>query len=439
MRIFMCLFLVLGIILFKALQPVQADVIALQPGPGEGKDIWTTNVYSHAPGGGGPGGGIDNEWLEVGGWGDLYYTLIEFDLTNLPDVALSAKIELFVGKSKGNGNAEMYLDRITEFWDWTIQGTGSDLERLWWADRPLATQWDPNLLTSPIVGQWYSIDITGLYNAWQNGTYNNYGVQLRPFSTNNRWNEFYSSDYLDAPALRPKLVVEVSTLSLSFPLVGYTPYNVNVGAVFDHSVPDGFHKKDGIVRAYNGEEGKCQNGAAKYEKNGSISYFEGNILIKKCEKIGKGKGVWGYKNESGTVFLNGVINYPPPDNDFLWYDGHPGYDYSVGDGGLVQATADGKLYKAKKDSVNGGGWIKYHTFYIDHENGYSSWYLHCKNLEPAIESEIEQNGFASVYKGQVIAATGNKGVKGYHLHFEVRKGGYDHENVIDPYKEGLWE
>ncbi|MBI4691425.1 MAG: DNRLRE domain-containing protein [Nitrospirae bacterium] len=175
---------------------------------GKTKDIWTTSVFSYAAGGGGPGGGLDNEWLEVGGWGDLYYSLIQFDLTNLPPVASSARIELFVVQMKGDGTTKMYMDRVAEFWDWRIQGTGSDRKRLWWADRPAAVQWIPGSLPAPTVGQWYSIDITDLYNAWQSGTYPNYGIQLRPVSNNNRWNEFYSSNYTGDPSLRPRLVVK---------------------------------------------------------------------------------------------------------------------------------------------------------------------------------------------------------------------------------------
>jgi len=182
--------------------------IILQPGPSESKDIWTTSVYSYAPDGSFPGGGKDDEWLVMGGWGDLYYILIEFDLTGLPLLTSSAKIELFAGKSKGYGNTNVYLDRITEFWDWRTQGTGRDRERLWWADRPSATQWASRDLPAPTVGQWYSIDITSLYNAWQDGTYPNYGVQLRPVLSWSRWNEFYSSDYMDDPSLRPKLVIK---------------------------------------------------------------------------------------------------------------------------------------------------------------------------------------------------------------------------------------
>jgi Kelch motif len=72
-------------------------------------------------------------------------------------------------------------------------------------------QWRAYALPAPTPGQWYSIDITDLYNAWQAGTYPNYGVQLRPVSTNNTWAEFYSANYADDPALRPRLVVEPGT------------------------------------------------------------------------------------------------------------------------------------------------------------------------------------------------------------------------------------
>jgi murein DD-endopeptidase MepM/ murein hydrolase activator NlpD len=154
----------------------------------------------------------------VGGFGDLYYSLLEFDLGGMPPNASSAKLELFAFPQRGVGTTGMYLDRITEFWDWKTMGTGSDFERLWWADRPAAVQWIPGALPAPIEGQWYSIDITDLYNAWQNGTYPNYGLQLRPVSTNNQWNEFYSADFLDDPSRRPKLVVEAFPPALIWPV-----------------------------------------------------------------------------------------------------------------------------------------------------------------------------------------------------------------------------
>ena len=96
------------------------------------------------------------------------------------------------------------------------------------------------------------------------------------------------------------------------------------------------------------------------------------------------------------------------------------------------ATADGKLYKAVTDPVNGAGYDYYNNSYIDHQNGWYSWYLYAP-LNPAILAQINRNGYAQVTKGQVIGKT-----IGDHLHFEVRQNGSDHQNVVDPYKLGLW-
>jgi hypothetical protein len=52
------------------------------------------------------------------------------------------------------------------------------------------------------------VDITDLYNAWQIGTYSNFGLQFRPvLNANNNFDEFYSADYSGDPSLRPKLIV----------------------------------------------------------------------------------------------------------------------------------------------------------------------------------------------------------------------------------------
>lgn len=179
----------------------------LQPGPADGKDVWTTSVYCYCPGGGGPGGGLNNEALVVGGWGDEYRSLIEFDLTCLPFEASSAVLHLFCYRNRGTATTPLYLDRITEFWDWRTMGTGADHDRLWWADRPDFVQAIVGQLPAPTVGAWYTIDITDLYNDWRFEAFPNYGLQLRPVSTGNQWAEFYGSDFTDDPTKRPKLVI----------------------------------------------------------------------------------------------------------------------------------------------------------------------------------------------------------------------------------------
>ena len=185
-----------------------ARPIVLQPGPTQAKDIWTTSVYSYTPAGGGPGGGLDDEELVVGGWGDSYHSLLQFDLRGMPPSARLAKLELFCFKSRGTSTVGMLLDRIAEPWDWRTRGSGADRERLWWADRPRAIRWRLSVLPPCRLGTWNEIDITDLYNAWQSGTYENYGLQLRPARNDNRWNEFYSSKYLANPSLRPRLIVQ---------------------------------------------------------------------------------------------------------------------------------------------------------------------------------------------------------------------------------------
>ncbi|TKB72423.1 MAG: DNRLRE domain-containing protein [Nitrospira sp.] len=179
------------------------------------QDIWTTSVFSYTGAGGGPGGGpgggLNDERLRVGGFGDLYYSVVQFDLSQLPPVGSKVELQLYMPQVTGAGTTALYIDRITAFWDWRTQGTGQDRLRLWWADRPSAIQWIPSSLPAPTAGQWYVIDITTLYNAWQAGTYPNYGIQLRPVTNSNTWADFSSSNSVDA-LHRPRLVVTPITV-----------------------------------------------------------------------------------------------------------------------------------------------------------------------------------------------------------------------------------
>jgi len=182
------------------------STVVLQPGPGVGKDVWTTSVYSYAPGGGGPGGGRDDDMLRVGGWGDEYIALLEFDLRGLPAGPRQATLELYNGATTDPSSVVgMTLERITAPWDWRTRGTGSDRLRLWWADRPPGQRWG-DALPAPTRGDWYRVDVTSLVTAWVGGVHPNHGLQLRPANTNHTFNGFYSSDHEDA-SRRPRLVI----------------------------------------------------------------------------------------------------------------------------------------------------------------------------------------------------------------------------------------
>ncbi|MEK7500252.1 MAG: M23 family metallopeptidase, partial [Patescibacteria group bacterium] len=153
--------------------------------------------------------------------------------------------------------------------------------------------------------------------------------------------------------------------------------------------------------------------------------------------------------DSGEFFQNKKeINYVGVSNDggksILQYDGHAGYDFPYSLLTPVIAPASGNLRKATKgrDLIYGASWEKDHSFYIEHENGFVSWFRHCVKLTDEIESQMggdyEKSFF--VEQGTLIAFSGdfeNWKVRGTsaHLHFEVRnsKG-----HITDPYAENLW-
>ena len=131
-----------------------------------------------------------------------------------------------------------------------------------------------------------------------------------------------------------------------------------------------------MIKAFNGEIGEKQYGVT-YLDPPDYKYWPA------------------YKNIAGTNFFlpspAGVrpLNYI--NGPYLSYSGMPGYNYQVPEGTPVVATADGKLYKVQNaagDPVNGAGYADYHNSYIDHGNGYKSWYLYV-SLTPAIQAQTD--------------------------------------------------
>ena len=244
---------------------------------------------------------------------------------------------------------------------------------------------------------------------------------------------------------------------LAFPLTGYTPYDAPISSIFDHSTTGGFYNKDGVIRAYNGEEAN----------NDYYSCYDGPCDIKGHRKDATGTPfsiplLGGYDDGDTT-------DYPDSPKNILWYDGHPGYDYPATQYTDIKAAHDGILCVASNRTSSGGSlmwraspycqyardvlstdseddsWDDWHAFYIVYPNtGYSTWYLHAGTLSSTVEADILSQGYSTVTQGDVVAAVGNKapiGVSvGYHLHFEVRING---ETPVDPYGNGsayrLWE
>lgn len=174
--------------------PLVEKTITIQPGPEEGQDVSITSVFwadtNH---------GRDQEILRTGGWGDWYYSLLKFDVTQLPENVTGAEIYLYSPKIEDNrfSHDAVELYRVLGDWD----------EMLGWKDedRP-STEFLRTLSTPTEEPHWFKFDVLDLVNEWQSGLEENHGIQLQTTGNSAKLNDFYSSDWFEA-ALRPKLVV----------------------------------------------------------------------------------------------------------------------------------------------------------------------------------------------------------------------------------------
>jgi hypothetical protein len=183
--------------------------IIYQPGPTEGKD-----AYVGHPNYGEPAVNVGSE-IYIGAWNSgAHYArgLIEFDVSSLPNTAISVKLQLYgiprglvdTPQSPIQGDVSLY--QVTSPWDemtvtWntlpSFNGTAIDTE-------------------TPDTERWYEWDITALYNAWKSGASTNYGLIMIE-----NMEETYksgiickSSDYGDQ-SLRPRLLITTAATNLA--------------------------------------------------------------------------------------------------------------------------------------------------------------------------------------------------------------------------------
>ncbi len=159
------------------------------------------------------------------------------------------------------------------------------------------------------------------------------------------------------------------------------------------------YSPNNTVVAYTGEKG-----SSTYGYSCTIPYGAGYLC--------------GYKNSLKTNFIiNGHYSGGGAPN-YLYYDGHPGIDFKT-----IDQSLNGRIpVIAAANGIVHNGSNTYNTIYIDHENGYITYYLHLYNR--TIKDGNRVNA------GQVIGYAGDTGSNGSpHLHFEVKKNGI----LVDPY------
>jgi hypothetical protein len=368
-----------------------------QPRSEDGIDMWYSSSFNT--------NSVDDPKLQVGGWGDTYASHLRFNLNCMPKVAQSAVLLLYsYDRGDGSSNVPMRLYALAS--DWQEQGTQ-------WSGFTYYTSGTQTNLPAPSKSAWYSIDITSIYNNWQNSTYSNKGIRLEPtiFSNPNaQFNTFRSSNYTDI-TFRPKLVVEYlrntgTPFSLCFPLKqdGAGVYSTKITAVFDHSMLSAAGNcANNTVTAFTGEQGKAAIDTSDWSFLPAPSCSNYNDML---------YGLAG----TAPFSLNG--QYKNTDQSapfqFLYYDGHTGYDYEASIGTPVYATASGNI------AIVGG---YYNTLKIVHDvGGYETHYAH-------LSSYIKTSGH--VEKGELVALSGEKGVESSpHLHLTIYQDG----KRVDPYE-----
>ena len=99
------------------------------------------------------------------------------------------------------------------------------------------------------------------------------------------------------------------------------------------------------------------------------------------------------------------------------YENHPGVDLKANSGTPIKSPADGKVIDAQFKSTACGG-----TIQIQHANGFTSRYCHCKDINVTPGQDVKQGDVVGLSGG----AAGDRGAgnsMGAHLHFELKKDG----------------
>jgi murein DD-endopeptidase MepM/ murein hydrolase activator NlpD len=142
-----------------------------------------------------------------------------------------------------------------------------------------------------------------------------------------------------------------------------------------------------------------------YSLDGQICRFDGVVAVR--------------DNGFDPTFPNGYA-ITPGGQDYLYYDGHNGWDYALTDEPVL-AAAPGIVTLAGVDPDNPGFG---NVVLIDHGNGFVTRYAHLSQIQVTVGQRVA--------RGAQIAISGNTGNStGPHLHFGVYLG-----NVwqpIDPY------
>jgi hypothetical protein len=204
--------LFLTVLLFAGTNVALADsqTITYQPNATTGND---TYIVSGSPNN---NFGADTT-MDIRG-DDARRTLLKFSLPDVPSNAIvtSAVLTLFV-TAKGSGDPAVNVYRSNNSWD---EGTGAGSvtgDGATWNNRTGSSAWgssggdfDSSMLwanvTVTAINRFFDWNMTGLVQAWVNGTYTNQGILIRSTTVGSATTSFASSDNTNSTR-RPQLAI----------------------------------------------------------------------------------------------------------------------------------------------------------------------------------------------------------------------------------------
>lgn len=197
--------------------------------------------------------------LVTGGWGDMYITLIKFNISSLPAIATGDKVSLWLyNKSPGGAAQPTAVNMGLAASDFSNSTTWSN-----------GVSWYTSTIRQVNVsayGYWTEFDITDYYNYWKAGVAN-YGVVMVPLNTNNYFNFFQSSSTSTPGGQKPlvRVTKASSKIVLKWPLsTSYSSRVITQGFGVDWSTGTRCPTPNGPIKKHNGVDYVASAGSTVY-------------------------------------------------------------------------------------------------------------------------------------------------------------------------------
>jgi hypothetical protein len=351
-----------------------------------------------------------NDFLQLGGWGDTYRVYVRFDTRGLPQIVTRAVLRLMPSLQSGTA-PEAFIYLVTGPWDAATTPARPEnppttaTTAMTWATQPGAIFLMPQ--AAPVLNTRWDIDITAQYNEWQTRPENNFGIRIDPRVDNSpaqsimqlrssRYSDFAPDPLADGkrPVLHLEFTPPPGVPNLKMPLPGTHRWQVTtevggtdcVGPQSGSLWPDTAHTDPELD----------PNKSATLSNYFAID-FSANI-----------------PDHGATVFA--ATDVP------------------------ILAAADGIVAEVGKNEFNGNYIVLNHSGQTDPSVGYTTRYLHLRDA-PARQDgtkfknpkkvKAKVNGkekdkveHDTVVQGDQIGIMGTTGRStGIHLHFGVRYNG----------------